>query len=121
MQNFFDFDEAERRKKDLDNRIENLQKDDRDVYIFGAGEYAKKLKKFLTSIGISVKGFFVDDCYAGEGIAPISKIKEYRNFCLVFGVGGGFSQNYYEKIDFLKKKWKNAIILFFLYCQAIIF
>lgn len=104
MQIFFDFDEAERRKKEVDSCIEQLKSDDRDVYIFGAGEYANKLNKFLTSIGVPVKGFFVDDRYAGGGAAPISKIKEYRNFCLVFGVGGGFSQNYYEKIDFLKKE-----------------
>ena len=68
MQIFFDFDEAERRKKEVDGRIEQLKSDDRDVYIFGAGEYANKLNKFVTSIGVPVKGFFVDDRYAGGGL-----------------------------------------------------
>ena len=105
MQNFFDFDEAERRKKEVDGRIEQLKSSDRDVYIFGAGEYANKLKGFLEGQNLLIKVFFVDDPYAAKvGANPLSKIKECVNFCLVYGIGGGFSREYYKKIDQLKKE-----------------
>ena len=99
MQNFFDFDEAERRKKEVDGRIEQLKSSDRDVYIFGAGEYAERLKDFLLSKGIVVAGFVVNDHFADKipGAHPLSKVASLDNMNLIFGLSCGYSRWFYKK------------------------
>lgn len=113
MQNFFDFDEAERRKKEVDGRIEQLKSSDRDVYIFGAGEYAERLKDFLLSKGIVVAGFVVNDHFADKipGAHPLSKVASLDNMNLIFGLSCGYSRWFYKKVDQIQKsisKCKNS-------------
>lgn len=113
MQNFFDFDEAERRKKEVDGRIEQLKSSDRDVYIFGAGEYAERLKDFLLSKGIVVAGFVVNDHFADKipGASSLSKVASLDNMNLIFGLSCGYSRWFYKKVDQIQKsisKCKNS-------------
>ncbi len=105
MQKFFDFDEAERRKKEVDGRIEQLKSSDRDVYIFGAGEYAERLKDLLLSKGIVVAGFVVNDHFADKipGVLSLSKVTSLDNINLIFGLSSGYSRWFYKKVDQIQK------------------
>ena len=111
MQNFFDFGEAERRKKQLENRFEELKNGDRDVYIFGVGEYAEKLKAFLQLKGIAVAGFVVNDHFADKipGVLPLSKVVSLDNMNLIFGLSCGYSRWFYKKVDQIQKSISKCV------------
>ena len=103
---FLNFESAKAIKSKTEVFFDDMKNNYRDVYIFGAGEYANKLNVFLKSKDILVKGFFVDECFADETrkLEPLSKLKERKNFCLIYGVGGGFSREFYEKTERIQKE-----------------
>lgn len=108
MTAFFDVDMAKARMYEIKAIFDKIKAFGRDVYIFGAGEYATKLKKYLNSKGIIVKGFFVDDVYASKMMLPLSEISKYNNISLVYGIGDAFSKKFYEKIEQIRKKISNC-------------
>lgn len=96
---FFCFEEAYARKLKMTTFYDGLKRGHANVYIFGAGIYAKELEKYLIKKNIEVKGFFVDDLYADEkkGFLPYSSLAAYENVVLFYGIGGGFSKNFVKK------------------------
>ena len=101
---FFDFEIAERRKRELERYYDSLK--NREVFIFGAGEYANKLKIFLSLKGISVKDFVVNDHFADkiQDVQPLSKIAKLNDFSLVYGLESGYSKQLYKMIEKIKKE-----------------
>ena len=106
--NFFDFEIAEERKRELERYYDNLK--NREVFIFGAGEYANKLKAFLSLKGISVKDFVVNDHFANkiQGVQSLSKIAKLNDFSLVYGLESGYSKQLYKMIEKIKKEIVNC-------------
>lgn len=107
---------AESRIREAEAVFEKIKAVGRDVYIFGAGEYANKLKIYLKSKGIIVKGFFVDEVYASDAMLPLSKVSMYNNISLVYGIGNAYSKKFYEKLNQIRKqisKCKNSELFVF--------
>ena len=99
MSDLLDINVAESRIREAEAIFEKIKAVGRDVYIFGAGEYANKLKIYLKSKGIIIKGFFVDDVYASDAMLPLSKVSMYNNISLVYGIGNAYSKKFYEKLN----------------------
>jgi FkbM family methyltransferase len=104
---FFDFKTAEKRNKEIDAYFNKLKSPTRGVYIFGVGEYADKLKQYLQTKGIFVKGYVVNDHFANklhENVLPLSKIAKLDNVSIIYGLESGYSRWFYKKIDQIKKE-----------------
>lgn len=105
---FFDIRKAENELKKKIEKYETLSKGAKNVYIFGAGVYAKRFTEFLNSKGIEVKGYVVDDGYdftesADNKLIHLSETADYKNVCLFYGLGGGYNDFYFEKTAQIKK------------------
>lgn len=117
---FFDFGIADERIKQLEGYFNRLKNNDRAVYIYGAGEYADLLKVYLESKGLRVKGFAVKDHFANKipNTTPLSEIVSVNNMSLIYGLGGGYSKQFYKNIEYIQKelaKCKNSD--FFVICD----
>ena len=113
---FFDFKIAEDRKKDIKACFGNPEIGQRDVYLFGAGVYADRLKKYLESksvcAGIEVKGLVVDDSFVDKvkyaNVLPLSKLGTLNNVCLIYALGGGYSKSFFQKIKQVQKEMEKC-------------
>lgn len=101
MRDFFDFEIAAARKKKIDEYFFQLQNNDRNVYIFGFGEYADALKKYLYMRGVSIKGFVLNEHFVGKlkGVLPLNSLIGLSNISLIYGLENGFSKWFYKKIN----------------------
>lgn len=107
MSNFFDFKIAETRNNEIIAYFERLKSPTRDVYIFGVGEYADKLNRYLQTKGIFVKGFVVNDHFASKlrgSVLPLSKIAKLDNISIIYGLESGYSKWFYKKVDQIKNE-----------------
>lgn len=104
---FIDFNEAEQRINRVKAMMDHIR-DSGNIYIFGAGLYALRLKDYLESLNIEIKGFFVDDGYEDRAMAgpvfPLSSLFDFEDICLIYGMGGGYSSSYYETTDRIRQK-----------------
>ena len=106
----FDYSVAEMRKKHYEEMIKDLYKSRRDVYFYGAGIYANRLKAYFEKMNIVIKGFVVDDSFLTsdkEGICALSEIIRKDGIALIYAVGGGYSEEFFNKISFLKEIVEN--------------
>lgn len=57
-----------------DNLVEMLKQ--KQIYVWGAGEKARDLKKCFTNKGLKIKSFCVDDEYYREGKSNIIRLSD---------------------------------------------
>ena len=113
---FFDFEKAALIRKDVEARLEKLSSGEKDVYIMGAGIYADRLTELFKKHNIVVKARVVDDDYAAKigeqsGIISLSEAVKRDNMSLIFAIGGGYSDWYFEKVKTVQEavdKCKNS-------------
>jgi FkbM family methyltransferase len=103
----FDFDRVDRMLLDNEETLNLLRNDDRQIRIFGSGIYAKGLKDYLSKKQITVNGYVVDDAYLPadrkDDVLSLSEAISKDDLILVFGVGGGFTDWFFNRIRSLKE------------------
>lgn len=103
----FDFEKAKLMRQEFENCLEMLRTADKNIYVFGAGVYAKSLTDYLNGKGITIKGYVVDDEYAlknpDKGFLALNEVLSTGNMVLLYGIGGGFSDFYTNKVEALKE------------------
>ena len=108
MNAFFDFDVVECRRQKIKAYYNLLKASGRNVYIYGAGEYAELLKTYLNKKGISVKGLTLSGQFASKipGVLPLNDVVSHGHMSLIYGLENGFSKWFYKKIEQLQEEIK---------------